>query len=305
MSRTVLVTGATGKQGGATIRALLQTDFEILALTRDATSASAQKLTALSPNVKLLQGDLKSVAAIFEEARNLSRNSIWGIFSVQPTNKRDPSVEEVQGKNLIDAAVFNNVQHFVYTSVDRGGAQSASNPTNVPIWITKHRIEQHLRIKAKSSGMRYTILRPTSFMELLSDDVPGRMFATMWKNHFDNQRMHLIAVRDIGHFAAQAFLHWDQYMGVEMTLTGDELTFAEADAVFQDRFGKSLPTANSLLVSVYMRVSKSARTIFDFIKERPADLGIEECRKIHPGLTDWKTWVGEESAFARNSKYDL
>jgi nucleoside-diphosphate-sugar epimerase len=221
---------------------------------------------------------------------------------VQPTNKRDPSVEEVQGKNLIDAAVFNNVQLFVYTSVDRGGAPSATNPTHVPIWITKHRIEQHLRIKAKSSGMRYTILRPTSFMELLSDDLSGRMFASMWKSHFDHQRMHLVAVRDIGFFAAQAFLYSDRYMGVEMTLTGDELTFAEADAVFQDRFGRSLPTANGLLVSVFLRVSKSARTIFEFIKERPADLGIEQCRKIHPGLTDWKTWVGEESAFARNAR---
>ncbi|KAF1913219.1 nucleoside-diphosphate-sugar epimerase family protein [Ampelomyces quisqualis] len=299
MSPSLLVTGATGKQGGATIRALLHSDFEILALTRDATSAPAQKLAALSPNVKLLQGNLNNVAAIFDQARIISRNSIWGIFSVSPINKRDPSVEEVQGRNLIDAAVFNNVQLFVYTSVDRGGAQSATTPTNVPFWTTKHRIEQHLRIKAKSSGMRYTILRPTSFMELVSDDLTGRMFATMWKNHFDNQRMHLVAVRDIGYFAAQAFLHSDRYMGVEMTLTGDELTFAEADAVFRDKFGKPLPTANSVLVSVFLRVSKTARIIFESIKERPADLGIEECRKIHPGLTDWKTWIGEESNFAK------
>lgn len=124
----------------------------------------------------------------------------------------------------------------------------------------------------------------------------------MWKSHFDHQRMHLVAVRDIGFFAAQAFLYSDRYVGVEMTLTGDELTFAEADAVFQDRFGRPLPTANGLLVSVFLRVSKSARTIFEFIKERPADLGIEQCRKIHPGLTDWQTWVGKESAFAKNAR---
>jgi uncharacterized protein YbjT (DUF2867 family) len=302
MSRTLLIAGATGKQGGATIQALLSSDFEILALTRDASSPSAQKLAALSPRVKLVQGDLNNARAIFDMARLITKNSIWGVFSVQAANSRNPSIEEAQGKSLIDAAVCNNVQVFVYTSIDRGGALSLSTPTNVPVWTTKHRIEQHLRAKAKTSGMRYTILRPTNFMELLSDDMSGRIFANIWKNHFTNERLHLVAVRDIGYFAAQAFIYSDQFSGREITLTGDEITFAEANAIFHEKFGKSLPTANNLLVLTVLRLSKNIKPMIEFVKTRPPDLGIEACRMMHPGLTDWRTWLLEESAFGKGAK---
>jgi uncharacterized protein YbjT (DUF2867 family) len=302
MPRTLLIAGATGRQGGATIQALLRYDLDILALTRNANSPSAQKLVALSPRIKLVQGDLNDAHAIFNKARTITNNSIWGVFSVQTANSRTPNIEETQGKNLIDAAVCNNVQVFVYTSVDRGGVQSSTTPTNVPIWTTKHRIEQHLRAKAKSSGMRYTILRPTSFMELLSDDISGRIFATIWKNHFINQRMHLVAVRDIGHFAAQAFLHSEQYLGREMTLIGDEITFAEANTIFQDKFGRPLPTTNGLLVLALFRLSKSVKAMIEFVKSKPPDVGIEMCRNMHPGSTDWKTWLLEESAFGKGAK---
>jgi uncharacterized protein YbjT (DUF2867 family) len=302
MSRTLLIAGATGKQGGATIQALLSSDFEILALTRDASSPSAQKLAALSPRVKLVQGDLNNARAIFDMARLITKNSIWGVFSVQATNSRNPSIEEAQGKSLIDAAVCNHVQVFVYTSIDRGGALSLNTPTSVPVWTTKHRIEQHLRAKAKTSGMRYTILRPTSFMELLSDDMPGRIFASIWKNHFTNERLHLVAVRDIGHFAAQAFIYSDQFSGREITLIGDEITFAEANALFHEKFGKSLPTANNLLVLAVLRLSKNIKPMIEFVKTRPPDLGIEACRMMHPGLTDWRTWLLEESAFGKGAK---
>ena len=61
MSRTILVTGATGKQGGAVVNALLaaNADFQILALTRDAQSASAQRLAKKSPNIKLVMSVTK------------------------------------------------------------------------------------------------------------------------------------------------------------------------------------------------------------------------------------------------------
>jgi uncharacterized protein YbjT (DUF2867 family) len=85
MSRSLLITGATGKQGGAVIRSLLSrnADFNILAVTRDKTSRSAQKLASLSPKISLLQGDLNDTNAIFERARDVSSSSPWGVFSVQ------------------------------------------------------------------------------------------------------------------------------------------------------------------------------------------------------------------------------
>lgn len=85
MSKTLLITGATGKQGGSVIDALLaqETDFEILALTRHGNSGSAQKLVEKSPQVKLVEGTLDEPDVIFRNAKNVTTQPIWGVFSVQ------------------------------------------------------------------------------------------------------------------------------------------------------------------------------------------------------------------------------
>lgn len=85
MARVVLVTGATGKQGGALVQALLRqapNAFRIMALTRNTTSPSAQKLVANSSNVSLVQGDLNETEAIFAGLKK-DGHSVWGVFGVQ------------------------------------------------------------------------------------------------------------------------------------------------------------------------------------------------------------------------------
>lgn len=81
----ILITGATGKQGGSLIRSFISRNapFEVLAVTRDPTSASAQKLKNLSASIKLVQGDLGKPADIFQNARHLTSAPIWGVYSVQ------------------------------------------------------------------------------------------------------------------------------------------------------------------------------------------------------------------------------
>lgn len=85
MSRAVLICGATGKQGGAVLNRLVKqnADFNILAVTRNAKSPSAQRLLAKSSNIKLVQGDLADPAGIFKAARCVTDQPIWGVFSVQ------------------------------------------------------------------------------------------------------------------------------------------------------------------------------------------------------------------------------
>lgn len=85
MSRAVLVTGATGKQGGAVVKSLLQAkaDFTILAVTRNPNSPAAQKLKSLSSTISLVQGDLGDASAIFKSAKDATPSPIWGVYSVQ------------------------------------------------------------------------------------------------------------------------------------------------------------------------------------------------------------------------------
>ena len=85
MSRTLLITGATGKQGGSVINNLLiqDADFEILAVTRDAQSNGTQKLLKKSSKIKLVEGNLDHPEDIFRQAQKVTRQPIWGVFSVQ------------------------------------------------------------------------------------------------------------------------------------------------------------------------------------------------------------------------------
>lgn len=85
MSRAILVTGATGNQGGALIKALLaaKADFNILAVTRDATSPSAQALKSKASNITLVQGNLDDTESIFQSAKAATTVQIWGVYSIQ------------------------------------------------------------------------------------------------------------------------------------------------------------------------------------------------------------------------------
>lgn len=92
MTRAILVCGATGKQGGAVINHLVEqnADFEILAVTRDATSGSAQRLLKKSSKIRLIQGNLADPTALFKTAQEVASSPIWGVFSVQVTAKLPP-----------------------------------------------------------------------------------------------------------------------------------------------------------------------------------------------------------------------
>ena len=70
MPKKILVTGATGSQGGATVNALLEkgSEFEVFALVRSPDSDKAKALAA--KGVTLLKGDFsnkESMVAAFKD----------------------------------------------------------------------------------------------------------------------------------------------------------------------------------------------------------------------------------------------
>lgn len=84
-SKAVLITGATGKQGGAVIDALLKGNapYEIFALTRDAQSPSSTRLAQKSEKIKLVTGNLNMVEEIFKKIKETTTTPVWSVFSVQ------------------------------------------------------------------------------------------------------------------------------------------------------------------------------------------------------------------------------
>lgn len=102
------------------------------------------------------------------------------LFQVAIGGGATHKTEEVQGKALIDVSLKNGVKHFVYSSVDRGGSKSDDNPTDVPHFISKHKVEQYLYEKTKNGEMDWTILRPVAFFDNLVPGFMGKVFSTSW-----------------------------------------------------------------------------------------------------------------------------
>ncbi|KAL1592300.1 hypothetical protein SLS60_011377 [Paraconiothyrium brasiliense] len=299
MSRTILITGATGRQGGSAIKALQGTDFEILALTRNSSSPSAQKLANSSPNIKLIEGDLDNTSAVFKNAAAATNNPIWGVYSVQGKPAGDITIEETWGKNLIDSSILANVKFFVYSSVDRGGEKSSSTPTDVPHWMTKHNIEKYLEEKAAGTQMKYAVLRPVAFMENITNDFAGKAMASMWQYALKDRPLQLIATKDIGAFAGEAFKHPEEYEGQYLSIAGAELTFDQANAIFKDKIGTDMPETFGFVACIALAAVKSVGNMFNYLKKQGTGANVEECRKIYPSLMDFGTWLEKESQFRK------
>ncbi|RAO71716.1 uncharacterized protein BHQ10_007728 [Talaromyces amestolkiae] len=307
-TRTILVTGATGKQGSALIDALLAADntntpIHIIAVTRDTTSGSAKAL-ACRPNVSVIAGDLADPDAIFDQASTISENQgVWGVFGVQINSP----FEEQQGKALITTAAARGVGHFVYASGDRGGPQkSEADPTFVKNFAAKYAIEKHLQKLAAGNnkqGMTYSILRPVTFFENMTPDINGKGFARMWEQMGSRKPLQLVSTRDIGRVAAMAFLDPGKYRNVALTLVGDELTQSEAEVIFQEvTGGEHMPMIPCPVGSAVKFFKKdTVGDMFRWFEENGYGGDVGWCREEFSGMMDYRTWLLERSAFAQRS----
>ncbi|MFI6296546.1 NmrA/HSCARG family protein [Nonomuraea sp. NPDC050790] len=219
MSRLVLVTGATGNQGGAAARHLLARGWAVRALVRDPDKPAAQALR--DQGAELIRGDLDDPASL----RTAMRGA-YGVFSVQALAYEPATLaaEVRQGKSVADIAHDSGVAHLVYSSV--GGAE---RETGIDHFESKAEIERHIL----TLGLPATILRPVFFMNNLLHyaDVAGeRLLALPVK---PDKPMQLIASDDIGIFVADAFDNPEQFIGRQLELAGDELTFPEIAEIYE------------------------------------------------------------------------
>ena len=272
---TILVTGATGNQGGATARHLLADGWHVRALVRDATTPAAAALAAAG--AKLVRGDLDDRASIDAAVRGA-----YGAYSVQSAN---PS-EIAQGKTIADAAKAAGVQHLVYSSV--GGAESQNSFYLERGWgpIDKWQIEEHIR----DLDLAATILRPAGFMEDFTS--PARFFQSGSLNvpWHDDLVMQLIAIDDIGAFAALALANPEGYLGKAMEITGDRLTAPQIADALSTSAGRPVPHTQVPLQTLWEYAPEAAQ-VFTWASERYYDTDLAPLRQAHPGLMDFSTWL--------------
>jgi uncharacterized protein YbjT (DUF2867 family) len=205
----VLVTGATGNQGGAVAQALLEAGRPVRALTRSPDSPAAAALTEAGAEV--VQGDLEDRASL-----DRALEGVAAVFSVQNVWEHGDEAEVRQGKAFADAAADHGVEHFVYSSV--GGAERDSG---VPHFESKWEIEQHIR----GLGLPATILRPVFLMENFRQPQYRATLNGVFPIALDPEKpVQMIACADVGRFSALAFEHPDEWIGRELEIAGEERT---------------------------------------------------------------------------------
>lgn len=307
MSKVLLITGATGKQGGAVIDALIdqKVDCVILAVTRDASSAGAKKLVSKASNIKLVQGNLDDSSALFAAAIEAAAPSpIWGVYSVQISLGKGVTKDSeiAQGIALIDEAIKHNVGHFVYSSVERGGDEASwDTPTPVPHFQSKQRIEQHLRdataLGTPGDSMAWTVLRPVAFMDNLAPGMPTKVFLTALRDALQGKTTQWVAVHDIGVFAALAFANPDEWRNVAMGLAGDELSFGEMSELFQRTTGYPVPSTYWFFGSALMYMLGELNTMITWFATDGYKADVAKCRQKNPKMMDLENWLRKESEF--------
>ena len=282
--RPILVTGATGQQGGATARHLLDARAEVRALVRDPESPRAAALRAAG--AELAVGDLTDRASL-----DAALSGVHGVFSVQPTTGSGAPADETRmGFNVAEAAAAAGVEHLVYSSV--GAVQVNGRGTG---WQPKLEIEQRIA----EFGLPATVLRPVMFMENHPDPRIGiRSELSALRLAPDHVRIQLIAVDDIGAFAAIVFGDPDRHLGRAYELAGDELTKRELAAKITAATGIApdlTPPAERPRLGFDLDAMIRNNSFGGWSADIPA------LRAIHPGLKTYDTWLaaGGAAAFRR------
>lgn len=277
----ILVTGATGQQGGATARRLLADGIAVRALVRDPQSAAARDLAA--SGAELVTGDLdrpESLAPAVAGTR--------GVFLVPPVafgpTGWDVDLEASRGIHVIEAAARAGVEHIVFTGVASMSGDAQRDAAG------KRRIEAALI----DGETRYTVLRPVRFMEnYLIRDFPVDGIADGVNHHIfrADRPLQMIAVADIGLFAAMAFANPDRFHGEILEIAGDDPTPDEAAATITRVTGHPV-RYRELTEAEAEAFGTEIAGAWRLSRETGGwRADIAALRELHPGLLTLETWL--------------
>jgi uncharacterized protein YbjT (DUF2867 family) len=280
---TIIVTGATGLQGGAVSRHLLKEGWHVRALTRNAASKEAQALAA--SGIEVVQGDMDDAASL----QPLFAGS-YGVYSVQNPFIGGAEAEVRQGKNVADVARASGVQHLVY-----GSAGTGQEGTGVPSWESKLQVEAHMR----ALSLPLTILRPMAFMELMTAKkfFPAvSMWHLMPKLMGATRPLPWICTDDLGAIAAHTFAAPQTFIGKTLTLASDVQSLDQCRALYRDVMGANPPRfpMPGWLFQRFGFVGRDLMTMWRWLATGTVALDTAPTLAIHPEALTVRAWLNQQ-----------
>lgn len=272
----ILVIGATGQQGGAVARHLLDAGRAIRVLTRDRSKAAH----LAERGAEVVEGYMTDRASLKRALRGAA-----GVYGMTTPFESGMEAEVEQGVTLADAALDAGVRHFVFSSV-----VSADKETGIPHFETKAEIERHIR----KIGLPATVLRPAFFMENFLSPwmwpmIKSRKLVLPMRR---DTSLQVIALEDIGVFGAAALEDPDSYIGRTISLAGDQVTMPEAVRVIGKALGREIAFETLPPGKAAEILGEDLAIMYRWFNETGTDVDIDALEERHGILmTSFEEWV--------------
>jgi uncharacterized protein YbjT (DUF2867 family) len=272
----VLVTGATGKQGGHLVRELLARGHSVRALTRKPESPAAAALA--ERGVTIVRGDFEDQGSLERAARGVDT-----VFAMSTPFESGDKTETREGINIVRAASSAGVKHLVYSSV--AGADRA---TGIPHFDSKFEVEKEIR----RLGVPFTIVAPVFFMDNFLADwmAAGIAQGSIAMALPATRRLQQIAVADIAQFTALVIERRENFLGKRIDIASDELTGATAAAAISEVSGRQIKYT-ALPINAIRQQNEDLAQMFEWFDRVGYDADVVGLRSLYPEV-DWHRFSG-------------
>jgi len=272
---SVLVTGATGKQGGHLVRELLERGHSVRALTRKPESPAAAALA--ERGVAIIPGNFDDEGSLERAARGVDT-----VFAMSTPFEVGAKTETSEGLNIVRAASRVRVKHLVYSSV--AGADRA---TGIPHFDSKFEVEKEIR----KSGIPFTIVAPVFFMEnflaewMAAGIAQGSIAIAMPAT----RRLQQIAVEDIAQFTALVIERRESFLGKRIDIASDELTLTTAAAAIGEASGRPIKYTAVPIAAAQSSNADLAR-MYEWFDRVGYDADVVGLRELYPEV-NWHRFI--------------
>jgi uncharacterized protein YbjT (DUF2867 family) len=277
----ILVTGATGHQGGSVLRHLKARGHRLRALVRDKNKPAAKALQGLG--VEVFQGGFEDAKTIEDAARLVD-----AAFLMSTPFEKGSDSERQQGIAAVNALRAADVPYIVYSSV-----ASATQHTGIPHFDSKFAVENHLR----TSGTPFAIVGPVAFMENVISpfSLPALRQGALGFGMPPDKPVQMIALDDIGAFDTIVLENPAKFRGQRVEIASDELTGLRETEILSQQTGRAIQYRQIPLDVIRQRSEDMAR-MSDWMSQHGYTVDIERLRRDYPtvGWHRFDEWAAEQ-----------
>ena len=275
----ILVTGASGQQGGAIARALLAQGARIRAASRN-----PDKLAELKEQgAEVVSMNFTDRASIDAALEGVAR-----AFLVSTPFESGTDSETQQANAFVDAAKAAELEFLLYTSV--GGVERDSG---IPHFESKWKTEEHIR----SLGLKAAFLRPVFFMENFGTPwfLPSIQGGTLMLPQGQDTKLQMVSLPTIGAMGAKILLNPDDFADKGIELATDDISLTDAMALLSEASGKTIKFSPMPEEKAAEVLGDDFAKMFKWFEEKGYQADIEQPKKMGLPSPTFKEYLAEAS----------